>query len=88
MTDRPTLYAFWRGVATGIVAVVFTVFVAWLSVGFTVGYPQVVECIKDNRSPATWVEIGSGRKWGYFRTYEVGACTGYWHRSEKDEHFH
>jgi hypothetical protein len=83
MTARPTRYAFWRGVATTVVVL----FVLWLSVGVAFGYPQAVECVKDNRGPAVDVDVESYRKWGYFRTFEVGACTAYWHRSEKDEHF-
>jgi hypothetical protein len=80
--------SFWAGVATTIVCGVFALFVLWFAVAGSIGMPQVVECIKDNRSPAVYMDIGSGRKWGYFRTYEVGACTAYFHASHKDEHFH
>jgi len=88
MTDRPTLYAFWRGVATGIVASAFALFVLWFAVAFNIGMPQALDCVNyGDWTPAVDVEVTSNRKWGYFRTYQVGGCTAYFHASNKYEHF-
>jgi hypothetical protein len=79
--------SFWAGVATTIVCGVFALFVLWFAVAFTVGNPRVVECIKDNRKPAVSMDIEAGRRYGYFRTYEVGACTAYFTASNKAKYF-
>ncbi len=73
---------FLAGVATTIVVVAFAFFVLWFAVSATVGNPRVVECVKDGGS-AVIVDIFSSRNQGYLRTYEVGACTVYFHASNK-----
>ena len=78
MTDRPTIYAFYRGMFTGIVAVVFTVFVAWFAVWTAFGNPRVVECVRD-RGSAVSFEVVSIRAHGYLRTFHAGDCTVFFH---------
>ena len=77
---------FWAGVATTIVCGAFAFFVLWFAVSATVGNPRVVECVKDGGS-AVVMDIDSGRKHGYLRMYGVGACTAYFHASNKDKYF-
>ena len=77
---------FWAGVATTIVVGAFAFFVLWFAVSATVGNPRVVECVKDGGS-AVVMDIFSGRKHGYLRTFYVGDCTVYFHASNKDKYF-
>jgi hypothetical protein len=78
---------FWAGVAATLVCGTFSLFVLWFAVGFTIGNPRVISCIKDGRNPAISMELESTREHGYFRTYQVLGCTAYFHASNKDMYF-
>ena len=73
--------------ATTIVCGVFGLIALWFTASVTVGGPKVLECVSDHRDAAIYMDIEPTRKYGYFRTYEVGKCTAYFITNNKAKHF-